>query len=310
MTVKSNGEHLRKITILGAKGLIGREMTNFFHSSSEYLVTPTYRGDANLLDPIETFNLLRSTDPDIVLCCAGKVGGVGFNRLHGKELLEINSRISLNIFSAAEKLGIKNLINFGSSCMYPKSVEYNLKPSDLMSGPLEESSAPYAMAKLLAVYSLRETRNMGFLNWNTIIPSNLYGFSYSETDLLRSHVIQALIMKIKRGAVLKEKELFFSGSGSALRQFLSVGDLAKAVDLVLRQNSLEFAEYNVASNNEISISNVASILADLIGFKGEIFFLEDKDFSGVRRKHMNSDAIRELGWFESSDLRDGLSKLI
>jgi len=285
-------------------------MTKFFNSNPDYLVTPTYRNNANLLDPTETLKLLKDTDPDIVLCCAGKVGGVRFNRLHGKELLEINSRISLNIFSAAEKLGIKSLINFGSSCMYPKSIEYNLRPSDLMSGPLEESSAPYALAKLLAVYYLRETRSLGFPNWNTIIPSNLYGFSDSETDLLRSHVIQALIMKIKEGVVSKEKELYFSGSGSALRQFLSVSDLVKAVDLVLHQDALEFAEYNVASSNEISISKVANILANLIGFKGEIFFLEDKAYSGVRRKHMNSDPIRELGWVESTNLKDGLSKLI
>lgn len=295
-----------KILVFGSNGLVGsaikRLLTNDHHHD-KYTTYFSTRNDTDLLSLESTSRTIENFNPDVIINAAAKVGGILANNTDRYEFISKNLKINLNIFdSCVEKNNLK-IINLGSSCIYPLNAKNPIKEDYIMSGKLEPTNSPYAMAKLSAI----ELGNSFKTNFgNTVInlmPTNLYGpnDNFSENE---SHVIPGLISRMSNAKKNNEKIFEVWGTGKPLREFLYVDDLAKAILFVL-QNNIEAELINVGSNEEISIKELVLIIKKIIGFNGKIVFNTYYP-DGNPRKLLDSTKIFKLGWKPETGLENGL----
>jgi GDP-L-fucose synthase len=241
--------------------------------------------------------------PDVVIMAAAKVGGIIANSTHPVEFLNENIRIQTNVFEAAHAAKVPQLLFLGSSCIYPKFAEQPIKESSLLTGLLEESNNAYAIAKIAGVLQVQSYRKQYGHRWISAMPTNLYG-PHDNFDLTSSHVLPALIRKFHEAKVAGSPTVTLWGSGTPLREFLHTDDLANAC-IYLLENYDDGAPINVGWGQDISIAELGLMIAQIVGFEGQIQWDSSKP-DGTPRKLLDTTKINSLGWEPSISLRDGI----
>ena len=293
---------MKKILVFGSNGLVGNSLKRIL-DKNEFNIKFSTREDTNLFSLEETQNTINEFQPDIIINAAAKVGGIHANSSQRSEFLLENLKINMNILESCIKNKNILIVNLGSSCIYPLNAENPIKEDSIMSGMLEPTNSPYAMAKLTAI-ELANSLNLQFghtvLN---LMPTNLYGpnDNFSEMD---SHVIPGLIFRMHNAKINEQEQFSIWGTGKPLREFMHVDDLAKAI-LFLINRTPEESLINIGSGEEISIENLSNLIKEIVGFDGDLIF-DSQMPDGNPRKLLDSSLINNLGWSPEIDLRSGI----
>lgn len=292
-----------KILVLGSNGLVGSSIKDSEYLNSNHKIFYSSRNDTDLSNIDEFINLFKNTEPNIVINCAGKVGGIVANSQNKFDFLFENLKITMNFFEILKNYSDLKIINFGSSAIYPKEAKNPLKEEYLMSGELEPTNSAYSLSKIVSIELGRNLKqnNIDVVN---LIPTNLYG-PYDNFDHTTSHVVPGLISKIHKAKTHGDKEYLVWGSGTPLRELLYSKDLVRAIEVVLKDKVSNFDIINIGSGTEISIKNLASHIKEVVGFKGKLKFDESKP-DGVNRKILDSSKIKSLDWEPKTTLQEGL----
>lgn len=288
----------KRVYVAGHRGLVGSAMLRRLQSENcEILTAP--REKLDLRDQSATRAWMKKSKPDVVIMAAAKVGGILANQTQPAEFFTDNILIQTNLIQSAHETGVQKLLFLGSSCIYPKDAAQPIKEEALLTGPLEPSNEAYALAKIAGIQMAQAYRRQYGCDFIAAMPCNLYGPG-DRFNLQNSHVIPGLIMKAH------EKNFTVWGSGKPKREFLYVDDLADALVFVLKNYSHE-KPLNIGSSEEVSIKELADMIAEIAGYKGKITFDASKP-DGVMRKLMDSSRLQNAGWKPRTDLRTGLQK--
>ncbi|RAZ60438.1 GDP-L-fucose synthase family protein [Campylobacter hyointestinalis] len=297
---------MQKILITGSNGMVGRNMVEFEKSKDYVLLTPSSR-DLNLLNRRLVDNYIKETKPDIVIHCAGRVGGIQANLANPVSFLVENTQIGLNIIMGSYENGIKKFINMSSSCMYPKDAINPLKEELILKGELEPTNEGYAIAKTtstrLCEYINRENKEF---QYKTIIPCNLYG-RYDKFDSKHSHMLPAVIKKIHEAKVNNQNIVEIWGNGEARREFMYVEDLADFTYFALENYEKMPQNINVGLGHDYTINEYYKTIAEVIGYKGK-FTHDLLKPVGMRQKLIDDTKLKKFGWKYKTSLKDGIQK--
>lgn len=292
-----------KILVCGARGMVGSAIARALKARGfENLLMPV-SAELDLRRQIEVEEYFKAHRPDYVFMAAAKVGGIVANNTYRAEFLTDNLLIAANTIHAAYLSGVKKFMFFGSSCIYPKMAPQPLKEDYLLTGPLEYTNEPYAIAKIAGIKLCENYRLQYGCNFISVMPTNLYGpgDNYHPTN---SHVLPALIRKFHQATTENHPFVEIWGSGTPLREFLFVDDLADASILVMEKyNDPQFI--NIGYGEDISIRDLAHLLAEIFDYPGEIRFDSSKP-DGTPRKLMDSSKVKALGWQPQTDLKKGI----
>lgn len=293
-----------KIYVAGHRGMVGSAVIRELQSQGfENIVTRTSK-ELDLRDTQAVIKFYEEERPEIVVVAAAKVGGIHANNVYRAEFLYDNLMIQNNLIHQAYIYGVKKLLFLGSSCIYPKLAPQPLKEEYLLSGYLESTNEPYAIAKITGIKMCEAYRDQYGCNFISAMPTNLYGpnDNYHPEN---SHVLPALIRKFHEAKSQGLTEVSVWGDGSPMREFLYADDLANAlVYLLLNYNEKEFV--NVGYGSDVTIKELAETIADVIGFEGSLAFDTTKP-NGTPRKLMDSTRLFSTGWQPKVDLRAGIA---
>lgn len=294
-----------KIYIAGHRGMVGSAIARRLASAGyTNLVTHTH-AELDLTNQTAVMQFIEQEKPDYIFLAAAKVGGIHANNTYRAEFIYRNLMMEVNIVHAAWQAGVQRLLFLGSSCVYPRDCPQPIKEEYLLTGPLEQTNEPYAIAKIAGI-KLCESYNRQYgTQYASVMPTNLYGPN-DNYDLNNSHVLPALIRKAHEAKVCGNKEMVVWGSGKPMREFLYVDDMADAC-VFLMENDASEGLFNVGIGEDVTIRDLAETVMDVVGFKGEIEFDTSKP-DGTPRKLLNVDRMRELGWQAKTSLRDGIAK--
>ena len=290
-----------RVYVAGNTGLVGSAIVRTLHwkGYTNILSSPSHHWDLRNQMDVERF--FRVNEPEYVYLAAAKVGGIGANSYYPGHFIYDNLMIQTNVIHAARKFGVKKLLFLGSSCIYPKFAEQPITEDQLLGGHLEPSNDSYAIAKIAGIKMCQAYRKQYGFNAISLMPTNLYGPN-DNYDLDSSHVLPAMIRKFHEA---KDKVTLW-GDGSAMREFLYVDDLAEAAfKCMVNYDSEEII--NVGTGKDITIKELATTIADVVGFKGDIVWDTSKP-NGTPRKVLNVDKIKSLGWEPKVGLREGIEK--
>ena len=295
-----------KIYISGHKGMVGSACLRLFQLRGyKNLIFKTSK-ELDLRNQMEVNSFFEDQKPDAVIIAAARVGGIHANNTYGYDFLIDNLQIQNNLISASEKNNVGKVIFLGSSCIYPKMAPQPLKEEYLLTGSLEETNQWYAIAKIAGLKSIEALNKYKNKNYVSLMPTNLYGQN-DNYDLNNSHVLPALIRKFHEAKINNHSEVVLWGSGEPLREFLYVDDLAEAI-LYSLVNDLDSDLYNVGSGHEISIKELAIMIQQIIGHKGEIIWDKNKP-NGTPRKILDSSKLLSIGWNPKVELYEGIKKV-
>lgn len=271
---------------------------------SNFILRTSAELDLRDADKVDAF--FQATKPQIVYLAAAKVGGIMANAKYPVDFLNDNLAITLNVISSAHRHGAEKLLFLGSSCIYPKHASQPISESELLSGALEPTNEHYAIAKIAGLKMCDAYRKQHGCNFISAMPTNLYGpgDNYHPQN---SHVLPAFIRRFHEAKVAKSPEVQCWGSGTPRREFLHVDDLAGAC-IHLMEHYNEAGWVNVGTGSDVSIKNLAEIVADAVGFKGDIKWDKSKP-DGTPRKLLDISKMRNIGWSASIDLIDGISSV-
>ncbi len=289
-----------RIWIAGHNGLVGRALVRALPTARVLTVS---RDELDLRDQTATAAWINHHKPDAIILAAATVGGIGDNAARPADFLYDNMMIAAHVIHAAHGAGVDRLLFLGSSCIYPRDAAQPINEDSLLSGALEPTNEAYALAKIAGIKLCQSYRRQYGRRYNAVMPCNLYG-PHDRFDEVRSHVIPALMLKMHRAKMSGADTLALWGTGSPLREFLHVDDLARAVLLALAAYDAE-APLNIGTGTEISIRDLARALAQVTGYQGDIVF--NPAFpDGTPRKVLDSTRMRALGWQPHIDLLPGL----
>jgi len=295
---------MKKILITGAKGFLGKHVTELLKDKYELLTPSKGRLDVTSLKNLNEYIFYHK--PDCVIHLAAVCGGIGANQKSPADFFLKNSQMSLNILSSCNILNIKKLITLGSVCSYPKFTPVPFKEEDIWNGYPEETNAPYGIAKKNLLVGCKAYNDQYGSNFIHLIPVNMYG-EYDSFDPEKSHVIPALLKKFIEAKERNKPSVTVWGDGSASREFLYAGDCAKAIELSIEgYNSPE--PMNIGTGQEISIKDLVVLIKDIVGYEGEINFDESKPNGQPRRCLDTSKAKKELNFVAETTLEKGLEK--
>ena len=293
----------KNILLFGSNGLVGSSVKKLFETDENINLIAATRKDADLFDFESTKNIIKNNNPEIIINSAAKVGGIYANNKFRTDFLLNNLKININILEACIGFPDIKIINLGSSCIYPLNAPNPIKETSFLDGKLEETNSPYAIAKITAI-ELGKSLNLQFghkvIN---LMPTNLYGPRDNFSDL-NSHVIPGLLQRIHNAKSKNEDSVDIWGSGSPLREFMYVDDLADAIKYVI-SNNIEHELLNVGSGEEISIKSLAELISEIVGYKGDLIF-DSSMPDGNPRKLLDSTLINKLGWSAKTSLEKGL----
>ena len=293
-----------KVLILGGNGLVGSSLDRVLGESQKVQeVFASTRKDADLFSLEDTQSLINSFSPDVIVNSAAKVGGINANNTQRMEFIIQNLKINMNVFQACMDNPKVKIVNLGSSCIYPLNAKNPISEDSFLTGKLEPTNSPYAIAKIAGI-EIGRSLNIQYGNdVINLMPTNLYGpnDNFSEKD---SHVIPGLIKRMHKSKVTNAESFNIWGTGEPLREFLFVDDLSKAVEFLI-DKKVETDLLNVGSGNEITIKNLAEKIKTVIDYKGELIF-DTSMPDGNPRKLIDSQKINNLGWEPSIDLDEGL----
>lgn len=301
-----------KYFIAGHNGMVGRAVMQKFQNEGKLDLLTASRQELDLTSQNEVLEFLRENQPDEIIICAAKVGGIQFNNDYPADFIYDNLMIQTNLINGAHLSGINKLLFLGSSCIYPKICEQPIREDKLLSGYLEPSNEAYAIAKIAGI-KMCESYNKQFKrDYRSLMPTNLYGPG-DNFDLETSHVVPALMRKIHEAKLGKQKKVEIWGSGKPKREFLHVNDMASACFFVSNldkkvysdSTSDNFSHLNVGTGYDITIENLAKLMSNIIGYEGKLHF-DNKRLDGTPRKLLNVDKLRSLGWNYEIDLEEGL----
>jgi GDP-L-fucose synthase len=292
------------IYVAGHRGLAGSAIWRHLENEGFSNLVGFSSSELDLTNRPAVLEMMARIKPDVVIDAAAKVGGIHANDTYPAEFLSDNLQIQLNVMDAAHQAGVPRLLFLGSSCIYPKFAEQPIKESSLLTGALEETNSAYGIAKIAGILQVQSMRKQYGHRWISAMPTNLYGpnDNYHPEN---SHVLAAFIRRFHEAKKSGAESVTIWGTGSPLREFMHVDDLASAVVFLL-ENYDDPETINVGSGQEISISDLAVLVAETVGFEGSI----DHDLSqpdGTPRKMLDSSRLHALGWKPRWELPQGIA---
>ncbi|MGG6099313.1 GDP-L-fucose synthase [Pantoea allii] len=305
---------IKKVFIAGHRGMVGSAILRQLSRRTDIEIITKTKEELNLLSKNDVEEFFQSSDIDEVYLAAAKVGGIHANNHFPADFIYENMLIECNVIHAAHLANIPKLLFLGSSCIYPKFAEQPIKESALLTGELEQTNEPYAIAKIAGI-KLCESYNRQFgRDYRSVMPTNLYG----ENDNFHpenSHVVPALMRRFHEAMLNDDSEVIVWGSGNPMREFLYVDDMAEASVFVMELNNATYANntapmlshINVGTGIDCSIRELAQTIAEVVGYKGEIKFDSSKP-DGTPRKLLDVQRLKDMGWSYSTDLNVGLKK--
>ena len=296
-----------KIYVAGHRGMVGSAITRAIEAKGRHTWIGVTRSELDLTNRNAVFDYLKQTKPDAVVIAAAKVGGIVANDSLPVDFLSDNLQIQTNLIDGSHSAGIQKLLFLGSSCVYPKFAQQPISESSLLTGEMEPTNEPYALAKIAGLKLVRAYRKQFGHKWISLMPTNLYGPG-DNYDRESSHVIPGMISKFCNAKKNGQKSVTLWGTGTPLREFLHVDDLASAILFALENYDGEVA-LNVGSGEEVSIKDLAGVIRDAIGFAGEILWDTSRP-DGTPRKLLDSSRLEELGWTASLKIEEGLPQTI
>lgn len=295
-----------KIYVAGHRGLVGSAIVRKLKAEGYNNLITSLSSEVDLRNQAAVEDFFTSHKPEYVFMSAAKVGGIVANNTYRAEFLYDNLMIESNVIHQSYRHGVKKLLFLGSSCIYPKLAPQPLKEESLLSGYLEYTNEPYAIAKIAGIKLCENYRHQYGCDFISAMPTNLYGPN-DNYDLNNSHVIPALIRKFHEAHIRNEATVTVWGTGTPLREFLHVDDLADAC-LFLMKNYSDTQFVNVGTGEDLSIKALAELIRNITGFKGEIVFDTTKP-DGTPRKLMDVSKLTSLGWKYRIKLEDGLREV-
>lgn len=292
----------KTIWVAGETGLVGKALLRRLARESCRVISAPH-AVLDLTDQRATHNWLGDMKPDAVIMAAGRVGGIGANAAAPASFLSDNLAMAQNVIDGAHRAGVQKLLYLGSSCIYPKFAPQPIREESLLTGPLEETNEAYAIAKIAGLKLCQTYRRQHGRDFISAMPTNLYGPG-DRFDEQQSHVIPALMMKIHRAKAEGTETLSLWGTGTPLREFMYVDDLADALVFILTRYS-DDAPINIASGEEVSIASLAEQMKNIIGYRGMITF-DPAHPDGTPRKRLDGSRLMALGWAASTPLIEGL----
>jgi GDP-L-fucose synthase len=294
-----------RVFVAGSRGLVGSAIVRRLRASGFTNVLERSRSELDLTRQSDVEEFFRSERPEFVFLAAAKVGGILANNTQRGSFIADNLLIQTNVISAAYQFGVKKLLFLGSSCIYPRLAPQPIKEEYLLTGPLEPTNEPYAVAKIAGLKLVEAYRSQFGFNGISLMPTNLYGPG-DNFDPETSHVLPALIRRCHEAKVCGDSEIVVWGSGQVRREFLYVDDLADAaVKLMNVYDSSELI--NVGVGSDVTIKELTQMVCEVVDFRGKIVNDRTKP-DGVPRKLLDVSRIEALGWRAQTDLRTGIEK--
>jgi GDP-L-fucose synthase len=305
-----------KIYVAGHRGMVGAAIVRHLQQQGDSNILSRSHGELDLTDQAAVRAFFQAEKPDQVYLAAAKVGGIHANNTYPAEFIYQNLMIEANVVDAAFRNGVKKLLLLGSSCIYPKLAQQPMREDALLTATLEPTNEPYAVAKIAGI-KLCESYNRQYgeshgVDYRSVMPTNLYGpgDNYHPEN---SHVIPALIRRFHEAKEADAPEVVVWGTGTPRREFLHVDDMAAASVYVMNLSSAEYQAHtspmcshiNVGYGSDVTIKELAELVAGVVGYPGAIEFDSSKP-DGTPRKLMDSGRIKELGWQPEIDLEQGL----
>jgi len=318
LTVKNNMVEQSKVYVAGHRGMVGSAIVRNLQASGHLIenISTRTHAELDLTNQADVQGFFKQEKPDEVYLAAAKVGGIHANNTYPAEFIYENLMIQNNVVDAAFRSGVRKLLFLGSSCIYPKLAKQPMDEAELLTGKLEPTNEPYAIAKIAGI-KLCESYNRQYgeshgIDYRSVMPTNLYGpgDNYHPEN---SHVIPALVRRFHEAKLEAQKVVTVWGSGTPLREFLHVDDMAAASVFVMNLSKKNFEtqtdlmqnHLNVGSGEEVTIRELAETIAKAVEFKGSIEFDASKP-DGTPRKLMDSNRLNSLGWRAGINLADGL----
>ena len=299
-------EKQAKIYIAGHRGMVGSAIVRKLGAEGYTNIIVRQSTELDLRSQQAVNEFFESEKPEYVFLAAAKVGGIHANNVYRADFIYENMMIEANVVHASYLNNIKKLMFLGSSCIYPKLAPQPLKEEYLLTGPLEETNEPYAIAKIAGIKLCEAYRSQYGCNYISVMPTNLYGPN-DNYDLENGHVLPALLRKVIIAKKNNEGEITMWGTGTPKREFLHVDDLADACYfLMLNYNEAGFV--NIGTGEDISIRDLALLIKDIIGYEGKIIQDMSKP-DGTPRKLMDVSRLHSLGWKATIDLREGIRRV-
>lgn len=294
-----------KIYIAGHKGLVGSALVRALRADNYTNLIVRTHSELDLINQQAVYEFFKQARPEYVFLAAARVGGIHANNTYRGEFIYDNLMVQNNVIEAARIFGIKRLLFLGSSCIYPRDCPQPMREEYLLSGPLEKTNEPYAIAKIAGLKLCEAYNDQYGTDFAAVMPTNLYGPN-DNFNLETSHVLPALLRKIHEAKISKATAVTIWGSGTPKREFLHVEDMAAACLFIM--NKVGFNEIiNIGSGQETSIRELAEMICEIVGFQGNIIYDNSKP-DGTPRKLLNSTKLTELGWTPKISLKQGLEE--
>lgn len=295
-----------KIYVAGHRGMVGSAILRKLHKEGYGNTVTRTHSEMDLTSQGAVKDFFRREKPDVVVLAAAKVGGIQANNVFRAQFLYENLMIQNNVIHSAYEQGVKKLLFLGSSCIYPKFAPQPLKEESLLTGLLEQTNEPYAIAKIAGIKMAESYRRQYGVNYISAMPTNLYGPN-DNYDLNNSHVLPALIRKFHTAKVSGAKTVEVWGTGSPRREFLHVDDLADASFFLLNNYDHELF-VNVGTGEDLTIKELAEMIKEIVGFEGQLHWDTSKP-DGTPRKLMDVSRLHEMGWKHRIGLREGIGSV-
>lgn len=297
----------QKVYIAGHRGMVGSAIVEDLNNKGYKNLITTSSSELDLRNQESVNQFIEAQKPDLIIIAAARVGGILANNEYPWQFLYDNLMIEANIINAAHQNGIQDLIFLGSSCIYPKMASQPLKEEYLLTGLLEPTNEWYAVAKIAGIKLCQALNKQFGRNYISMMPTNLYG-PRDNFDLKTSHVLPAMIRKFHNAKENGHKPVQLWGSGSPMREFLHVKDLAESVRFIMEyEGELEYDLINTGTGKDLTIKRLAEIVQEVVGHNGEISWDSSKP-DGTPRKLMDVSRINGLGWTSAIELKEGIQQ--
>lgn len=292
-----------KIYVAGHRGMVGSAIIRKLETDGYQNIVCKTSAELDLTDQAQTNSFFEEEKPDFVFLAAAKVGGINANNVYRGQFLFENLMIESNVIHSSYLNGVKKLLFLGSSCIYPKLAEQPIREDSLLTGELEHTNEPYAIAKIAGIKLCETYRDQYGVDFISAMPTNLYGPN-DNYDLNNSHVLPALIRKFHVAKAKNDPYVEIWGTGTPLREFLHVDDLAEGC-LFLMHHYSDGKTINIGYGSDLTIKDLALQIMDVVGYNGDLQFNTAKP-DGTPRKLMDSSRLKSLGWQPKINLEDGI----
>ncbi len=299
-----------KIYLAGHTGLVGSAISRELNRQGYNNIIGRTIEELDLRNQESVNNFFEIEKPDIVIVAAAKVGGILANDTYRADFIYDNIMIESNLISASHQVGVKKLVFLGSSCIYPKLAEQPLREESILSGYLESTNEPYALAKITGIKLCESFFRQYGCNFFSVMPTNLYG-PHDNFNLNTSHVLPALIRKFHEAKINSEKSVVVWGSGAPMRELMFVEDLSRAIVFLLSSidasdiYSLGISQINIGTGKDLSIADLAELVKKVVGFEGIIEYDHTKP-DGTPKKLLDVSRIHSIGWKHQIEIEEGI----